>query len=104
MEQAKLRVKASMARSIGLFTSSSTILLRPSEAKKRGGNTVDASFNLGAREELNAKIARMFYSGSLSFNFAKNSYYAMTFTYVANNPSRLYHSRIQLLEDHSFAN
>ena len=86
MEQAELRVKASMARPVGLPTSSSSISLRPSKAKKRKGNTVDVSFNMGAREELNAIIARMFYSGVLSFNLTRNSYYAMAFTYAANDP------------------
>jgi len=47
---------------------------------------VDASFNMGAREELNTIIARMFYSDGLSFNFARNPYYAMAFIYAANNP------------------
>ena len=82
MEQAEFRVKASMSRPIGLLTSSSFISLR---LKKRRGNTVDASFNMGATEELNA-ITRMIYSNGLSFNFTRNLYYAMTFTYVANKP------------------
>ena len=84
MEQAELKVKASMSRLVGLPTSSSSISLRPSEAKKRG-NTVDALFNMGAREELNAIIARIFYYGGLLFNFARNQYYAMALTYAANS-------------------
>ena len=51
---------------------------------------MDASFIMGAREELNAIITRMLYSDSLSFNFARNPYYAMTFTCVANNPNSSY--------------
>ena len=84
MKQAELRVKTSMVRPVGLPTSLSSISLRPTEVKKRC-NTVYVSFNIGAREELNAIIARMFYSGDLSFNFARNSYFAMPFTFVANN-------------------
>jgi len=75
-----------MARPVGLPTSSSFISLCPSEAKKRRCNTVNASFNMGAREELNTIIARMFFSRYLSFNFARNPYYAKAFTYAANNP------------------
>jgi len=61
---------------------------------------VEKSFNMGARKELNAIIARMFHSSGLSFNFARNPYYAMAFTYAANNPISGYipHS-IQLVED-----
>jgi len=90
MKQAKLRVKASLARPVGLPTSSNSISLCPSKAKKGRGNTVDASFNMEAREELNAIIARIFYSGGLSFNFAKNPYYAMAVTYAANNSTSDY--------------
>jgi len=86
MKQVELRVKAYMTSSVGLPTSSSSISLRPSEAKKRRGNMMDASFNMGVREELNAIITRMFYYSDLSFNFVRNSYYVMAFTYAANNP------------------
>ena len=79
------KVKAFMVRPVGLPTSSSSISLPPSEAKKRRGNTVDALFNMGAREELNAIIARIFYYGGLLFNFARNPYYAMALTYAANS-------------------
>ena len=79
------KVKAFMVRPVGLPTSSSSISLRPSEAKKRRGNAVDMSFNMRAREELNAIIARMFYFDGLSFNCARNPYYTMAFTYAANN-------------------
>jgi len=40
---------------------------------------------MGAKEEFNAIIARMFYFGGLSFNFTRSPYYAMAFTYAANN-------------------
>ena len=64
VKQVDLSVKASMARPIGLPTSSSSIPSHPSEAKKRkGANTVENSFNMGVREESNATIARIYYSG-----------------------------------------
>ena len=52
MEQAEMRVKAFMARPVGLPTSSSFISLRPSEAKKRKGNMVDVSFNNGNKRRV----------------------------------------------------
>jgi len=62
----ELRLKASMARPVALPTSSSTIPAHPSESMKmRGVVTVEKSFNMGAIEELNAIIAKMFYSGGL---------------------------------------
>ena len=81
-----------MARPVGSPTSSSTIPSHPSEAKKRkGANTVENSFNVGAREELNVIIARMYYFGGLPFN-------TTAFTYATNNPiSRYVPSRYNLL-------
>ena len=93
VKQAELRVKAFMARPVGSPTSSSTIPSHPSEAKKRkGANTVEnSSFNVGAREELNVIIARMYYFGGLPFN-------TTAFTYATNNPiSRYVPSRYNLL-------
>jgi len=60
----------------------------PNELKKRRGvNTVDQVFNKEARDELECIIARMFYTGGLSFNLTRNSWYAKTFKFVANNQS-----------------
>ena len=74
MEQIEARVKASMFRTVTLstFSTSSTIKRSanasmphiPSKPKRRRRrlNTVDQAYNIGAREELNATIARMFYT------------------------------------------
>ena len=94
MEQAELRVKTSIAKPVGLPTSSSSISLHPSEAKKRRGNAVDVSFNMGAREKLNAIILRVVYSDNLSFNFIRNPYYAMSFTCHKQCHLGLYPSRV----------
>ena len=53
---------------------------------REGGTTVDVAFNIGAREELDATIARIFYTGGLSFNLSKNPYYKKSYTYAASNP------------------
>ena len=86
VEQVELRVKVSMARPVLLPTFSSNILPPPSEEKKRKeANTLEKLFNRGAKEELDAIITMLFSSDGLPFNLARNPYYAMTFTYTANN-------------------
>lgn len=47
--------------------------------------TLARAFNVGAREELNHLIARMFYSAGLPFNLARNPYFRSAFTYAANH-------------------
>ena len=37
-------------------------------------------------DELNCIIARMFYTGGLSFNMTRNLWYAKAFKFAANNP------------------
>jgi len=103
VEQVELKVKASMVKPVDLPIFSSSISLCPTEAKKRRGNTVDSPFNMGAREELNAIIARMFYSSGLSFNFGRNPYLCHVIHICRKQPHlKLYPSRIQLFEGHSF--
>ena len=41
---------------------------------------LEKAFNIGAREKLDGEIARMFYTGGLSFHFARNPYYVHAFT------------------------
>jgi len=79
MEQAEMRLKASMSRDIILPISSMSSVAGgsasgPSAPKKRRGvNTVDQAFNKEARDELDCIIARMFYTSGLSFNLTRNS-------------------------------
>ena len=54
--------------------------------EEKGVNTVDQVFNKEARDELVCIIARMFYTGGLSFNLTRNSWYAKAFKFAANNP------------------
>ena len=51
-----------------------------------GVNTVDQTFNKEARDELDCTIARTFYTGGLSFNLIRNSWYVKAFKFTANNP------------------
>lgn len=47
---------------------------------------MEQAFITGAREEVNAIIAKMFYSDILPFNLTRNPYNYMIFTYAAINP------------------
>ncbi|XP_030477544.2 uncharacterized protein LOC115694594 [Syzygium oleosum] len=47
--------------------------------------SLEHAFNMGQREHLDYEIARMFYSGGLPFNLAKNPYFISAFTYAANH-------------------
>ncbi|XP_050205791.1 uncharacterized protein LOC126655601 isoform X1 [Mercurialis annua] len=43
------------------------------------------AFDMQHRDQLDAKIARMFYTGGLPFNFARNPYYVSSFAFAANH-------------------
>ena len=74
MEQAEMRLKASMSRDIILPISSTSSVAGKSASgpsapkKRRGVNTVDQAFNKEARDELDCTIVRMFYTSELSLN------------------------------------
>ncbi|KAG5556909.1 hypothetical protein RHGRI_007221 [Rhododendron griersonianum] len=48
-------------------------------------NPVIKAFNVGARDHLHSEIARMFYSGGLPFNLARNPHYVSSYMYAANH-------------------
>ncbi|KAI9156180.1 hypothetical protein LWI28_001806 [Acer negundo] len=97
MEEAELRVKKSLPMEVHLPNTSShnkTIGSSNSGAyygldsglgsldpKKRKGlcEPLEKAFNIGAREQLDGEIARMFYMGGLSFHFARNPHYVRAF-------------------------
>ncbi|XP_075665559.1 uncharacterized protein LOC142635253 [Castanea sativa] len=47
--------------------------------------TVEKLFQNNARHELDSQIARMFYTGGISFNFARNPYYCSSYSYAATH-------------------
>ncbi|KAI9182513.1 hypothetical protein LWI28_026093 [Acer negundo] len=97
VEEAELRVKQSLPRqvplptTIGSSSGSATnyfqLDLPSSETKKRKGNSgsIEKAFNIGAREQLDGEIARMFYMGGLSFHFARNPHYVRSFKMACSN-------------------
>ena len=89
VEEAEQRVKQSNLKRVPLPTSSSgtsNFENFPSSAsaidlKRRKGpiRSIEKAFNMGAHEIVGCEIARMFYTGGLSFHFARNPYYARAF-------------------------
>ena len=47
--------------------------------------TLEKAFQNNARHDLDSRIARMFYTGGLPFNFARNPYYRNSYAYVATH-------------------
>ena len=45
--------------------------------------TLEKAFQNNARHDLDSRIARMFYTGGLPFNFAGNPYYRSSYSYAA---------------------
>ncbi|KAL0439095.1 UNVERIFIED_CONTAM: hypothetical protein Slati_2392500 [Sesamum latifolium] len=57
----------------------------PKKRKVGGDSALKKAFNFQVREQLDSEIARMFYSGGLPFNLARNLYYVTAFSFAANN-------------------
>lgn len=54
--------------------------------KRKGMGPLDKSFQNEAREQCNGEIARMFYTGGLSFNLARNPHYRNSFVRASQIP------------------
>ncbi|XP_054781897.1 uncharacterized protein LOC129289109 [Prosopis cineraria] len=55
------------------------------QSKRRAVSPLEKAFQQGARENLHAEIARMFYTGGLSFHLSRNPYFISSYQYAANN-------------------
>ncbi|KAG6492527.1 hypothetical protein ZIOFF_047490 [Zingiber officinale] len=92
---AELRKKNSKQKEVPLSSSSASsnmaskssfctsgILQNDDPTKKRKGplGPLEKSFNLNVRDELHSEIARLFYTGGLSFNIARNPPYVRAFS------------------------
>ena len=97
MEEAEQKVKQSNLKQVPLPTSSiaasnfensssSASAIDP-KRRKRFIGSVKKAFNMGAREIVDSEIVRMFYTGGLSFHFARNPYYARAFKSAGQLPS-----------------
>ncbi|KAK1591277.1 hypothetical protein Q3G72_005227 [Acer saccharum] len=100
VEKAEFRVKQSLPRRVPLPTTSSSKTIGSSidstyygldlpslGPKKRKGMSgpIEKAFNIGDKEQLDSEIARMFYTGGLSFNLARNPHYVRAFEIACSN-------------------
>ena len=96
VEKAEQRVKQSNLKQVPLPTSSagtsnfesSSSSASVIDPKRRKGSigSIEKAFNMSAREIVDSEIARMFYTGGLSFHFARNPYYARAFKSASQLP------------------
>ena len=96
VEEAEQRVKQSNLKQVPLLTSSvgtsnfenSSSSASAIDLKRRKGSigSIEKTLNMGAREIVDGEIARMFYTGGLSFHFARNPYYARAFKSASQLP------------------
>ena len=96
VEEAEQRVKQSNLKQVPLPTSSagtsnfenSSSSASAIDPKRRKGSigSIEKAFNMGAREIADCEIARKFYTGGLSFHFARNPYYARAFKSASQLP------------------
>ncbi|XP_023906154.1 uncharacterized protein LOC112017929 [Quercus suber] len=56
-----------------------------SKRRKVMNSTLEKAFQNNARHDLDSRIARMFYTGGLSFHFARNPYYLSSYAYTATH-------------------
>ncbi|KAK2637507.1 hypothetical protein Ddye_032299 [Dipteronia dyeriana] len=108
VEEAELRVKQSLPRPVPLPSDVGSSFASPTisyglDPKKRKGvsGAIEKAFNIGAREQLDDEIARMFYTGGLSFHFVRNPHYVNAFKSACTNPILGYHSKLQLIKNYS---
>ncbi|XP_058759672.1 uncharacterized protein LOC131632983 [Vicia villosa] len=57
----------------------------PVVPQKRRKSIIENAFNVDDRNQLRETIARMFYSGGLSFHLARNPYYVSSYSFAANH-------------------
>ena len=66
--------------------SDSSYSTNPVNAKRRKvtmNTTLEKVFQNNARHDLDSRIARMFYTGGLPFNFARNPHYRSSYAFAA---------------------
>ncbi|XP_072959848.1 uncharacterized protein [Typha angustifolia] len=97
MEQAELKIKNSMPKSVPLpmstqygtsskpLATSSSNMPYGSKKRRSGETALEKSFNMASRNQLHSQIARMFYSVGLPFHLARNPYYVKSYTFATNS-------------------
>ncbi|KAK9035061.1 hypothetical protein V6N11_077112 [Hibiscus sabdariffa] len=87
LEEWEKKKKQIEFREVLLPCQSQTGIATESSSRKRKSkfSPIATSFNMNVRTQLDEEIARMFYTGSLPFNLARNPHYQRTFTFVATH-------------------
>lgn len=62
------------------------LIRRKKSDSDKGKKGIVAAFNMITRDQLHSNIIQMFYSTSLPFHLARNSYYVSIFIFATNNP------------------
>ncbi|KAK0579450.1 hypothetical protein LWI29_026477 [Acer saccharum] len=75
----------SSSTSISTYYGSDLPSLDPKKRKGKSG-AIEKAFNIGAREQLDGEIVRMFCMGGLSFHFARNLHYVHAIKSAYSNP------------------
>ncbi|WOL17402.1 hypothetical protein Cni_G26194 [Canna indica] len=86
-EEAKQRALSFAPKRVPLPPNTSGLQNVDSKKRKMSidSNLISKAFNLKARDQLHAEIARMFYTAGLPFNLARNPYYVSSYVFAANN-------------------
>ena len=85
MEHVKIRLKVSMPVFIFNFKCGGRKCKR-SKWTEEEGSIPWIKHSIKRRDELDCIIARMFYTGGLSFNLTRNSWYVKAFKFITTNP------------------
>ncbi|XP_030933900.1 uncharacterized protein LOC115959595 [Quercus lobata] len=72
-------------RQEGSDSSHSTNLVDAKRRKVTMNTTLEKAFQNNARHDLDSRIARMFYTGGLPFNFARNPHYRSSYAFAATH-------------------
>ncbi|KAK2656113.1 hypothetical protein Ddye_009165 [Dipteronia dyeriana] len=79
-DQAPLWKPVPLPSGVGSSSASPSISYGLDPKKMKGvSGAIEKAFKIGAREQLDGEIARMFYTGGLSFHFARNPHYLNSF-------------------------
>ncbi|KAK8983264.1 hypothetical protein V6N11_073360 [Hibiscus sabdariffa] len=87
LEEWEKKKREGASREVPLPSQSQTGVAVESSSKKRKSNIspISKSFNMNVRAQLDEEIARMFYTGGLPFNLARNPHYQRAFTFAATH-------------------
>ncbi|CAH9128684.1 unnamed protein product [Cuscuta epithymum] len=91
-DEASIAIQSSQPKTVSLPThGSSSSIQEPTSSssvnkrKRVNDSVIGRAFDMHTRDQLDAHIGRMFFTGGLPFNLARNPYYVSAFTFAANH-------------------